>query len=66
MENVAKELKARESTHDLSWEMELECDPKEPNPEYAMISDWVMFEKGTRYKLAEHLREVGLAPISTM
>jgi len=66
MENVAKELKARGGTHDLAREMELECDPKEPNPEYAMISDWVMYEKGTCYKLAEHLREAGLARVSTM
>ena len=31
-----------------------------------MISDWVMYEKGTRYKLAEHLREAGLTRVSTM
>ena len=44
----------------------MECDPEETSPEYAMISDWVMYEKGTRYKLAEHLREAGLTRVSTM
>ena len=65
MENVAKELKARGGTHDLAWEMEVEYSSEEENPQYAMISDWVMNEKGTRYKLAEHLREAGLARLST-
>ena len=66
MENVAKQVEIRGGAHDLAREMEVEYDLKEPNPEYAMISDWVMYEKGTRYKLAEHLREAGLARISTM
>ena len=66
MENVANELKARGGTHDLAWEMEVEYDPRESNPEHAMISDWVMYKKGTRYKLAEHLTEAGLERVSTM
>ena len=65
MENVAKEVRKRGGISDLAREMEVEYDPKETNPEYEMISYWVMYEKGTRYKLAEHLREAGLTPIST-
>ena len=65
MENIAKELKMRGCSSDLAREMEVEYDPEEANPEYAMISDWVMYEKGTRYKLAEHLREAGLSRLST-
>ena len=65
MENVAKELKARGGTHKLAREMEVEYSLEEKSPEYAMISEWVMNEKGTRYKLAEHLREAGLAQLST-
>ena len=66
IDNVAKELKIRGGTGDLAREMEVEYDLKEPNPEYAMISDWVMYEEGKRYKLAEHLREAGLTRVSTM
>ena len=66
MENVVKEVKIRGGRGDLAREMEVEYDPKETSPEYVMISNWVMYEKGTRYKLAEHLREAGLTPVSTM
>ena len=66
MENVVKEVKIRGGRGDLAREMEMEYDPKEKSPEYVMISNWVMYEKGTRYKLAEHLREAGLTPVSTM
>ena len=65
MENVAKELKAKGGIHKLAREMEVEYSLEEKSAEYAMISEWVMNEKGTRYKLAEHLREAGLAQIST-
>ena len=41
-------------------------DPKQhTSPEYTLISDWVIYEKGTRYKLAEHLRGAGLTNVST-
>ena len=65
MENVAKELKVKESMSKLAGEMEVEYSLEEECPEYAILSDWVMNEKGTRYKLAEHLREAGLARLST-
>ena len=66
MVNVAEELRKKGNTSDLAWEMELECDPKEAHPEYAMISDWELYEKGTSHKLVEHLREAGLTRVSTM
>jgi len=66
MVNVAEELRKKGNTSDLAREMEVEYDPEETNPEYAMISDWELYEKGTRHKLAEHLREAGLARVSTM
>ena len=66
MVNVAEELRKKGNTSDLAWEMEVEYDPKEAYPEYAMISDWELYEKGTSHKLAEHLREAGLTRVSTM
>ena len=66
MENVAKELKARGGIHKLAREMEVEYSLEEKSPEYAMLSEWVMNKKGTRYKLAEHLREAELTQICTM
>ena len=66
MVNVAEELRKKGNTSDLAWEMEVEYDPKEAHPEYAMISDWELYEKGTSHKLAEHLREAGLTRVSTM
>ena len=63
---MAEELRKKGNMSDLAREMEVECDPKEPNPQYAMISDWELYEKGIRHKLAEHLREAGLKRISTM
>ena len=60
MVNVAEELRKKGNTSDLAREMEVEYDPKEAHPEYAMISDWELYEKGTHHKLAEHLREAGL------
>ena len=65
MENIAKELKARGGIHKLAREMEVEYSLEEKSPEYAMLSNWVMNDKGTRYKLAEHLREAGLEQLST-
>ena len=57
----------------MAREMEMEYsleaakrDPKQhTSPEYTLISDWVIYEKGTRYKLAEHLRGAGLTNVST-
>ena len=66
VEIVSKELKIGGRIGDLAREMEVEYSLDETNPEYAMISDWITHEKGTRYKLAEHLREAGLTRISTM
>ena len=66
MVNVAEEVRKKGNTSNLAWEMEVEYDPKEAHPEYAMISDWELYEKGIRHKLAEHLREAGLKRVSTM
>ena len=63
---MAEELRKKGNTSDLAREMEVECDLKEAYPEYATISDWELYEKGTHHKLAEHLREAGLKRISTM
>ena len=63
--NVAEEVTKKGKASDLAWEMEVEYDSKETDPEYAMISDWEFYEKGTRHKLAENLREAGLKRTST-
>ena len=63
---MAEELRKKGNMSDLAWEMEVEYDPKEAHPEYAMISDWEFYEKGTSHKLAQHLREAGLTRVSTM
>ena len=45
---------------------EMEIEYSHSSPEYMLISDWVVYENGTRYELAEHLRRAGLAEASTM
>ena len=48
----------------------LEDAKRDPNqhssPAFTLISDYVIHEKGTRYKLAEYLREAGFTHASTM
>ena len=36
------------------------------SPAFTLISDYAIHEKGTRYKLAEYLREAGFTHTSTM
>ena len=51
---------------EMEMEYSLEAGPKQHTSlEYTLISDWVIYEKGTRYKLAEHLRGAGLTNVST-
>ena len=48
----------------LAREMEMEY--SHSSPEYTLISDWAIYESGTRYKLAEHLKRAGLIDASMM
>lgn len=54
----------------MEMEYSLEAAKRDPiqrsSPEYALISDWVIYERGTRYKLADHLRGAGLMNASKM
>ena len=62
IENIAKRIEGNASH--LAREMEMEYNHS--SPEYTLISDWVVYGNGTRYKLAEHLRNAGLTEASTM
>jgi len=72
IENVAREIKgyASDVAREIEMEYSLEAAERGPkqhtSPEYTLISDWVIYENGTRYKLAEHLRCAGLTEVSTM
>lgn len=65
MDIVAKVCLREERTSDLAREMEVVYDPGETIP-LIMIREWVFYDKGTRYKLAEHLKEAGLRKVSIM
>lgn len=72
IENIARKIEGRASLLASEMEMEYSFESAERgpsrciSPEYALISDWVIYDKGTRYKLAEHLREAGFTEVSTM
>lgn len=57
---------AREMDMEYSLEAAKRGPKQHVSTEYTLISDWVIYEKGTRYKLAEHLRGAGLTEVSTM
>ena len=71
-ENVAKEIEGYASHLARVMEMEysLEDTKRDPNqhsnPAFTLISDYVMREEGTRFKLAEYLRETGFTRASIM
>ena len=65
IENIAKAI-AGENMSLVVKAMEIDCDlEKSKRPEYTIISEYVFRWNGTRYKLAEHLREAGFIDVST-
>ena len=65
IENLAKAI-AVEDIRVLAEAMEIYCDlQKSEKPVYTIISEYVCRYNGTRYKLAQHLREAGYIDVST-
>ena len=65
IENLAKAISGGD-IRVLAEAMEIDCDLQKPKkPEYTIISEYVFRFNGTRYKLAQHLREAGYIDVST-
>ena len=66
IKNIAKAIEGNLSL--LARVMEIDHEIHDPETarwsEYTFLLEWVMYEDGTRYKLAEYLSEAGLTDVS--